>query len=64
MTKRFTIGFLLSTIFLVAFEYLFLNELFSGKRTLVIVVSLLGVLLASVFFALFFKKYRKADQDS
>jgi len=41
-----------------------LDELFSGKRTLVIVVSLLGVLLASLFFLFFFSKYHKALKES
>jgi heme/copper-type cytochrome/quinol oxidase subunit 4 len=64
MTKKYTIGFLLSTLLLVVFEYIFLEEIYSGKRTLVLIVSLLGVLLASLFFFLFFTKYRKSVKDS
>jgi heme/copper-type cytochrome/quinol oxidase subunit 4 len=64
MPRKYTIGFLLSTLLLVVFEYVFLQEMFSGKRTLVLIVSLLGVLLASVFFVLFFAKYRKSVKDS
>lgn len=64
MTKRFIIGFFLSTLLLVAFEYIFLKEAFSGKRTLIIIVSVLGILLASFFFYLFFTKYRKGSKDS
>jgi heme/copper-type cytochrome/quinol oxidase subunit 4 len=64
MTKKYTIGFLLCTLLLVVFEYVFLQEVFSGKRTLVLLVSLLGVLLASLFSFLFFTKYRKSVKDS
>ncbi|HUQ97691.1 MAG TPA: hypothetical protein VM010_08495 [Chitinophagaceae bacterium] len=64
MLKKYTIPFTLATLLLVVFETIFLQELFSGKRTLILVVSLLAVLLASLFFALFYSKYRKAIKDS
>jgi ABC-type enterochelin transport system permease subunit len=64
MTKKYTIKFLFSTLLLVTFEYLFLQEIFSSKRTVVLVVSLLGIILASLFFFLFFTKFQKSTKDS
>jgi len=64
MWEKFTIQFVLATLLLVICEYIFLQEIVSGKRTLVVIVSLLGILLASYFFFLFFTKYHKAIKDS
>lgn len=64
MTLKLTIGFLLSTLLLVVFEYVFLQELYSDKRVHVIVISLFGVVLASFFFFFFFTRYHKSLKDS
>jgi hypothetical protein len=64
MTKRLTIGFLLATLLLVGFEYLFLHELYSSKRTALIITGIVGIVIASALFILFFIKYRKASDES
>jgi heme/copper-type cytochrome/quinol oxidase subunit 4 len=64
MMKKLTIGFLFSTLLLVVAEYFFLAEMFSDKRVFVVIVSLLGIVLASLSFIYFFARYRKALKDS
>lgn len=64
MNAKLIIGFLFSLVMLVVCEYIFLQEMFSSKRTLVSIVSLLGVLVGGLFFFLFFSKYNKASKDS
>jgi uncharacterized membrane protein YuzA (DUF378 family) len=64
MKKRLTIGFLFSTLLLVVFEYILLNEVYAAKRPSFIIVGIAGIVLAAVFFIFFFIKYRKAPDES
>jgi drug/metabolite transporter (DMT)-like permease len=64
MIKRLTIGFLFTTLLLVVSEYVFLREVFSGKRTVVIAAGLVGIAIASFFFLRFFVRYHKVLKDS
>lgn len=49
--------FIVLLLLLIVSEYFFLNELFSQKRTYVILLSLLCSLVFIVFVIRFFKKY-------
>ena len=64
MPKQIIIGFLISTLLLVVFEYMFLNEMYAAKRPLFMIMGIAGILLAAVFFIIFFIKYRKATDDN
>lgn len=64
MTRYITIGFLLSALFLAASEYIFLKELFAHKRALVLGLGIVGVVLACLFFVIFYNKYRKTSDDA
>ena len=64
MSKKIIIGFLCSTLLLVIFEYLFLSEMYSEKRPLLMIFAIAGILLSAVFFLIFFIKYRKATDDN
>jgi len=64
MMKKLTIGFLLSTLLLVASEYLFLKQIFSQKRVFLLALSLSGIALAAFFFFLFFMRYHRLLKDS
>jgi hypothetical protein len=63
-TLKITIGFLLSTLLLVVFEYLLLQELYADKRIWLISISILGIALASFFFFFFFSRYHKSLKES
>jgi hypothetical protein len=54
--KKFLI-FILFLLLLIVSEYLLLNELFSHKRTGILLLSLLGTLLCIYALIKFFKKY-------
>ncbi len=64
MPKQIVIGFLFSTLLLVVFEYLFLSEMYAGKRPLILVVGIGGILLSALFFIIFFIKFRRASDDN
>jgi hypothetical protein len=64
MSKKIIIGFLCSTLLLVAFEYIFLNEMYAAKRPMLMLIGLAGIALSAVFFVFFFIKYRKATDDN
>jgi hypothetical protein len=64
MMKKLITGFLLSTALLVASEYIFLQEIFSQKRVLLLASSLSGIALAGFFFFLCFMRYHKLLKDS
>jgi hypothetical protein len=64
MSKQIVIGFLFSTLLLVAFEYVFLTEIYAGKRPLILVAGVGGILLAALFFIIFFIKFRRASDDN
>lgn len=64
MNKKMIIGFTFSTIFLVVFEYLLLQELYSQKRTGMMLAGIMGIVGAAAFFVFFFIQYRrKLDQS-
>ena len=64
MSKQIIIGFLFSTLLLVGFEYLFLSEIYAGKRPLILIAGIGGIMLAALFFIIFFVKFRRASDDN
>ena len=64
MTLKLTIGFLLSTLLLVVFEYVLLLELYSDKRLFIIFICLVGMAAASFSFFYFFTRYHKTLKQS
>lgn len=48
---------------LVLSEYLFLHEVFDAKRLPLIAASVVGIIIAAVFLAFFFIRYRKATDE-
>ncbi len=64
MPKQTIIGFLIATLLLVVFEYIFLSEMYAAQRPLYMIIGIAGILLSAVFFLIFFIKYRKATDDN
>jgi hypothetical protein len=64
MTLKLIIGFLLSTLLLVASEYIFLEEFFSAKRPVVLAACLVGIAGAAMCFIYFFNRYHNALKES
>jgi hypothetical protein len=64
MTLKLTIGFLLSTLLLVVFEYVLLLELYSDRRLFIILMCLIGMSAASFSFFFFFTRYHKSLKQS
>ena len=64
MSKQIIIGFLFSTLLLVAFEYLFLTEVYTAQRPLFLMVGIAGILAAALSFIIFFIKFRRASDDN
>lgn len=54
----------MTILLLVVCEYILLGELFSSRRPYIILVSLLGTLIAFLFFFLFFSKYHKTLKET
>jgi hypothetical protein len=64
MSRKIIIGFLCSTLLLVAFEYIFLSEMYAAQRPMLMIIGIAGIALSAVFFLIFFIKYRKATDDN
>lgn len=64
MSKQIIIGFLFSTLLLVAFEYLLLTEVYAAQRPLFLGLGIAGILLAAASFIVFFIKFRRASDDN
>ena len=64
MSKQIIIGFLFSTLLLVGFEYLFLSEMYAAQRPLILIAGIGGIMLAALFFIIFFIKFRRASDDN
>lgn len=64
MNRKMIIGFTFSTILLVVFEYLLLQELYSQKRTGIMLAGIGGILGAASFFIFFFIRYRRTLDQS
>jgi len=64
MTLKLIIGFLLSTLLLVVSEYILLEEFFSSKRPVILMVSLAGIAAAAFCFIYFFNRYHNALKES
>ena len=58
------IGFTFSTILLVVFEYLLLQELYSQKRAAIMLAGIGGIVGAAAFFIFFFIRYRRTLDQS
>jgi hypothetical protein len=59
MTKKFFIAFLICILCFIVSEYYLLQEVYTSKRSSILLFSSLGILGSLAFFWFFYKKYRK-----
>jgi hypothetical protein len=59
MTKKFFIAFLFCILCFIVSEYYLLQEVYSNKRSSILIFSSLGIVGSLIFFWFFYKKFRK-----